>query len=132
MTYRAPDHAFSIALPGAPKDSSPSTHIHRLAASWSESSYVEVQDGEGLAPSGTPTALKAWLRLLAKRMVLDAQGTLAHDASGALPSGEPYYDVTFSYERGGRTSVSANRIVPKKRHLYILTLVDAQRARARL
>jgi hypothetical protein len=126
VTYRAPDHAFSIALPAAPEDSSPSKHIHRLAVSWSQSSYIEVQDGDGLAPSGTPTALKAWLRLLAKRMVLDAQGTLAHDASGTLPSGEPYYDVTFSYQRGGRTSVSANRIVPKKRHLYILTLVDTK------
>jgi hypothetical protein len=135
VTYRAPDHAFAIALPGVPEDTSVSKHVHRLASSWSESSYVEVHDGDGLAPSGTPAALKAWLRLLSKRMVVDAHGTLTHDASGALPSGEPYHDVTFSYERGGRTSVSANRLVPKGRHLYILTLVDArehERAFARL
>src|SRR4051812_39178276 len=42
ITYRAPDHAFSIALPAAPKDSSASKHVHRLVASWSEPSFVEV------------------------------------------------------------------------------------------
>jgi hypothetical protein len=124
ITYRAPDHAFSIALPAAPKDSSASKHVHRLVASWSEPSFVEVYDADGLAPSGTPTAIKAWLGLFAKRLANNTHGTITHDANGELPSGEQYRDVTFTYTARGHASVSANRLVVRGRHLYIVTLID--------